>query len=182
MNGLYIRAIEASDLPGFLDLFAANECMRVLGKTLDKQELVGIGNSYVDRTIVAEISSWEVCKKVYEAEGSRLWMMEFENRLVGSIGCLRRAKDEMELVRMYVDNACRRRGFGKLLVEHLFSHAVSEDISKIRLTTPSVNEGAIDFYRNMGFTKEKSFMVEENGIPFEISQLMKDFQPQTMLV
>lgn len=55
------------------------------------------------------------------------------------------------VISMWVDPAFRRAGVGRLLIEALRKWAESEGLRELKLMVTSVNEGAIEFYRRMGF-------------------------------
>ena len=108
--------------------------------------------------------SWDACSQTYAGEGSQLWVLEDEGKVVGSIGCIAHDGNEIELVRMYVDISCRRRGYGSLLVKHVKLHAASRNTVRLKLTTPSLNTGPIGFYGVMGFTLEKAWTSNVSGV------------------
>jgi len=56
-----------------------------------------------------------------------------------------------ELKRMYVRPACRGRGFGSLLLDHLADYARSRNVGVLRLETGIHQAAAIGLYERAGF-------------------------------
>jgi GNAT superfamily N-acetyltransferase len=62
-----------------------------------------------------------------------------------------------ELKRMYVRQAFRGRGYGKLLVDHLADHARARGVGLLRLETGIHQVAAIHLYEGMGFLRVPPF-------------------------
>ena len=65
-------------------------------------------------------------------------------------------------------------------IGHLFYQIIEEEMLKrgcksCILEVLSTNERAIRFYLSHGFTKEKAFIVEENGMTLSCDRMVKDF-------
>jgi putative acetyltransferase len=65
--------------------------------------------------------------------------------------------DYGELTRMYVRPAFRGRGYGKLMLDHLASHARQHGVSLLRLETGIHQREAIGLYEGMGFQQVPPF-------------------------
>ncbi|CAE8732024.1 unnamed protein product [Polarella glacialis] len=161
------------DFAAYRALFEAHECLRELGREQGDDELVKRGDLYVDGVLETELRSWDECAERFAAPGSRLWVMEMEGKVVGSVGAVHCAAGDLELVRMYVDHSCRRRGYGQILVQQLLDHARSLSVSQVTLTTPQVNVRGISFYEKLGFELDRTFTVSlgSPGLQLEIVEL-----------
>ena len=160
---MHLRHAKSSDLPFLTSLLANNECLCTLGKEKNREDWVSIGQTYVNGVLKTELASWENCATRYSDASSALWVLEDTGKadgsapVVGCIGCI--AKDsEVELVRMYVDPNYRRRGLGRQLFDHLHMHACGIGAKRIHLSTPSVNEPGLAFYRSLGFVTANTFV------------------------
>lgn len=61
--------------------------------------------------------------------------------------------DNAHLLNLCVHDKSRRRGLGRLLLDHLVSLARARDVSAMFLEVRSSNEAAIQLYESMGFAK-----------------------------
>lgn len=77
------------------------------------------------------------------------------NQLIGMIGVhsqdLIRCAHVAEMVGMYVDDAFRGKGVGRMLVETLIEKLKQRGIEKVKLLVHTVQLPAIAFYESMGF-------------------------------
>jgi ribosomal protein S18 acetylase RimI-like enzyme len=169
---------------GFVKLFSTNECLLTLGKDAADEAMENNGRLYIESVLKTELASYTACQVSFSATpGSKLWVVvENESHLVtGSLGVKMSADGSTaELVRMYVDRTHRRKGYGRLLVNHLLAHVESlkVDCTKVFLTTPSVNLPAIGFYENMGFTLGRKFIVNgPDKNPLELAELELELLP-----
>jgi len=165
------RPATASDFDGFVSLFTKSEIMRVLGKAQGNDDWLQIGQSYVEHVLQTELASWDACCQRFSSEGNGLWVMTEHGKVIGSVGAIMHSQDHVELVRMYVDESCRRSGNGRKLVETLLDHARLHGASHVKLTTPQVNLGGINFYEAMGFKKITLFTASVHGRPLELVEL-----------
>ena len=60
-------------------------------------------------------------------------------------------RQRAQLISMWVDPGFRRAGVGKLLIEAVVDWVHSRGVRELKLMVTSVNEGAIAFYRRLGF-------------------------------
>lgn len=67
---------------------------------------------------------------------------------------LLRCFDDAELIRIAVDESCRRHGIGRALLERLIAEAGTRGVSSIFLEVRSGNTPAIAMYEAAGFTRE----------------------------
>ena len=79
-----------------------------------------------------------------------------EERVIGvasvhTMPVLERDDPTARITAMVVDESARRRGVGRTLLERLEDVARAEGCARIYLTTRYEREGAVVFYRRMGF-------------------------------
>lgn len=98
------------------------------------------------------ITPWSA--KLFEEELSRaystidiLWQAD---RLVGYI-CFWQVCDELHILNVAVDRAFRRRGLGRVLVEHVLQHGRAGGCDRAFLEVRTGNRGAIALYESLGF-------------------------------
>uniref|UniRef100_A0A7S4VRQ5 N-acetyltransferase domain-containing protein n=1 Tax=Alexandrium monilatum TaxID=311494 RepID=A0A7S4VRQ5_9DINO len=165
------REATEGDFEAIVQLFRKHEILCTLGHEQGNDDWSRMGQAYVEHTLQTEMSSWETCSGRFASAGSKLWVIEDFGKVVGCVGAVELGPGSLELVRMYVDASCRRRGFGRLLVQALLDHAVALGASEIQLTTPQVNSVGIRFYQEMGFFLRRSFPVEVDGLTLELVEL-----------
>ncbi|MEM6552270.1 MAG: GNAT family N-acetyltransferase [Planctomycetota bacterium] len=92
------------------------------------------------------------------ATRDRVYFGAFENTQLVGIARLSRYSGSNEkhrayLAGLYVSPPCRRRGFGRQLVDAALDHALSEgDIIRVNLTVGTGQEPALRLYQSRGFT------------------------------
>eukprot|EP00401_Gymnodinium_catenatum_P000096 CAMPEP_0117572524 /NCGR_PEP_ID=MMETSP0784-20121206/60401_1 /TAXON_ID=39447 /ORGANISM="" /LENGTH=177 /DNA_ID=CAMNT_0005370897 /DNA_START=22 /DNA_END=552 /DNA_ORIENTATION=+ len=168
-----VREATQSDFQGFVELFEAHEILCVLGKEQGNHDWERLGRAYVATVLATELRSWEACCERFSAPGGKLWVIEDEGRVIGSVGAVQHDRDCIELVRMYVDAGHRRRGHASMLVKALFDHARGLGVQQVKLTTPQVNEGGIKFYMKQGFKADQEFATTAFGLPLRLVQLVQ---------
>jgi cold-inducible RNA-binding protein len=173
LSALKLEEITEKTFPKFVHLFSTNECLIAIGREHNDEKMIRNGELYVAGVKKSEQSSWETFHSIFggsdETCSNRLWVLMDGNVLVGSVGVKKMQDSIYELVRMYVDSAYRKKGYGKMLVQHLIQYVqsqVSTTESKstneftVKLTTPSVNINGIGFYKRLGFVQSKSLVVQ----------------------
>lgn len=83
-------------------------------------------------------------------------VLEHEGTIVGSYGLFRVNESECELRKMYLSPGFRRKGLGKLLLEHALEKAKELKYDVVNLETASVLKEAIALYRKYGFVPYKA--------------------------
>ena len=159
-----LRPATEHDLPGIRRLIEEFECLCVLGKEQGQTDWMTIGQAYVRNVLSAgELSSWEACSQRFAAPASQLWVIATEGtcNIIGCVGAVQQPNDELELVRMYVDDSFRRLGYGRQLFDAFIGHARSHGAKSAFLSTPSVNAPGLAFYESLGFVKARSFGVSD---------------------
>ena len=178
-DGALLREAAPSDLPALARLVSEHECLVSLQRDrpaldVDHATYAAIGAAYVAGVLRGELGSWTACAARYAAPQSQLWVLEANGRVVGSVGVVHHdSESSFELVRMYVHRDHRRSGHGRRLLGRAIAHAGATQ--RVFLTTPSVNDPALDFYRSCGFAIERAFTVTEpdwGGLDLELVEMV----------
>jgi GNAT superfamily N-acetyltransferase len=105
--------------------------------------------------------------KFYPPEG-RLLLAEFDNQLAG-IACLHKIKNDIcEVKRMYVREAFRGMGIGRMLLDKLIEVAQDYGYPRVRLDSARFMSTAHSLYRSSGFREID---------PYPESEIPEEFQP-----
>jgi putative acetyltransferase len=83
-------------------------------------------------------------------------VLEWEGQIVGSVGLLPedlQKQGVLELRKMYLRQACRGRGWGRLLLENAIHQARVLGATKITLGTAKVLVEAVALYQQFGFQR-----------------------------
>lgn len=89
-----------------------------------------------------------------DRERSRLWIVEKDSQLTGSIGIVGRAgSGEAQLRWFWVSREIRGRGFGHLLMREALLFCREREFESVFLWTVSELEDAARVYRSFGFQK-----------------------------
>ena len=88
----------------------------------------------------------------YAAPSGRLFLGYVGEKVAGCIALRKLDDDVCEMKRLFVSEAFRGSGLGKMLIENLISEAQSIGYQKIRFDTlPAKMPKAVEFYRFYGF-------------------------------
>lgn len=100
--------------------------------------------------------------------GGRLLLAESDGQLAG-IACLRKIKDGIcEVKRMYVRDAFRGRGIGRMLLDELIEAAKDSGYPRVRLDSARFMLAAHSLYLSSGFQEID---------PYPESEIPEQFQP-----
>lgn len=104
----------------------------------------------------SQISDEEWLKRSvrWSSEGSVGFLAYEGDQVCGMIFCFEGEEDRERghIVSMWVDPGCRRAGVGRTLIESVVNWAKGRSLRELELMVTSVNHGAIDFYKRVGFT------------------------------
>ncbi|KAJ1454195.1 acyl-CoA N-acyltransferase [Pelagophyceae sp. CCMP2097] len=184
VDGALLREAAPSDLSALARLVSEHECLVSLRRDrpaldVDHDRYAAIGAAYVAGVLRGELGSWDACSQRYASMASRLWVLEAEGRVIGSVGVVEQTESvqhetSFELVRMYVHRDHRRSGHGRRLLGRALAHARGS--ARVFLTTPSVNAPAVAFYQSCGFAIEKTFSVTEadwGGLDLDLVEMVQ---------
>lgn len=88
----------------------------------------------------------------FAGRGGRFWVAEADGRIVGSVG-LAPSPDGMELCKLYVHRAARRRGLGERLVRLAEDEARSRGARVLELWTDTRFLDAHRLYARLGYAR-----------------------------
>ena len=98
----------------------------------------------------------------------RLLFAEYKGQVVG-LACMRKIReDTVEIKRMYVQPAFRRKGIGRALLESLVENAREIGYPTIRLDSTRFMAEAHSLYRSVGFQEIEPY--SESEIPEQFRQ------------
>lgn len=105
--------------------------------------------------------------KFYPPDG-RLLLADSDNQVAG-IACLRKIKNDIcEVKRMYVRDAFRGKGIGRMLLDELIEAAKESGYPRVRLDSARFMNAAHSLYRSSGFQEID---------PYPESEIPEEFQP-----
>lgn len=102
----------------------------------------------------------------YSAEKDRIWLAEYNNRIIGCIAILHRPKNEAQLRWFLVHPIFRGTGIGKKLLHKAINHCKKMKYDNIYLFTTDIQKKAISMYKKMGFHPTTSVAAEQWGQTF----------------
>ena len=104
----------------------------------------------------------EMTDEEWQARGERLtngrdigFLALFDGKYSGLALCFTDEEDahKGQLISMWVAPEARRKSVGRQLIDAITAWASEHEISKLNLMVTSVNDAAIRFYEQLGFTK-----------------------------
>ena len=96
----------------------------------------------------------------------RLWMAEYNNRIIGCIAIVHQTEEEAQLRWFLLDPAFRGLGIGKKLLNDALSFCYDQQFKSVFLLTTSMQERALEMYKRAGFKLSKSTEVNQWGAIF----------------
>jgi len=115
--------------------------------------------SYVAKTFYESFEN-------YSEEKDRIWLAEYNNRIIGCIAILHRPKNEAQLRWFLVHPVFRGSGIGKKLFKEAIDFSKEKGYQNIYLFTTDVQKKAIAMYEKKGFCLTNSVEVEQWGHTF----------------
>jgi GNAT superfamily N-acetyltransferase len=89
-------------------------------------------------------------EKVYAPPSGAFQVLMDDDRLIGSVAVKETGGGEAELKRVFLDPACRRRGFGKKLSIWAFEWAKDRGCRALVIWSDTLYENAHRLYRSLG--------------------------------
>ncbi len=108
---------------------------------------------------------WNTNQIAESLRDHRVRVLLDEDRIVGFL-IYSTVLDESELLQIVVSPECRKRGFGRMLMEDFFSELRKDGIVTSFLEVRESNAAAIALYKSFGFTAagiRKNYYPAENG-------------------
>lgn len=140
-----IRRFRFSDHGAVRDLF-----IRV-NRALAPASLREAFEAYIEMSLREEID--RIPDYYDAARGRSFWILADGDALLGCFGLEPAGDQAIEIRRMYVDAACRRRGFATLMLRHAETIARQQGASKIVLSTSEIQQAAVMLYRSAGYVQ-----------------------------
>ena len=103
--------------------------------------------------------SEQTLRAVLDDSASRLYLLEEENRVVGmlTLGIYHSPTGSKGWIEdVVVDDACRGRGYGRMLVAHAIEEAKKAGVAQLMLTSNPLRVAANKLYQAMGFEKKET--------------------------
>ena len=103
--------------------------------------------------------SEQTLRAVLDDSASRLYLLEEENRVVGmlTLGIYHSPTGSKGWIEdVVVDDACRGRGYGRMLVAHAIEEARKAGVAQLMLTSNPLRVAANKLYQAMGFEKKET--------------------------
>jgi GNAT superfamily N-acetyltransferase len=150
-----IRPFAEEDAPQVRSLFIA------VNKALGPPHLREAFEAYIARSLIEEID--RIADYYGEKDGG-FWVAVSGNDLVGMFGLEMVAAGVMELRRMYVHPAARRRGIARLMLRFAEDECRRRQISRLELSTSELQQAALSLYKNAGYrlVREESAVTASN--------------------
>ncbi|MCV2487651.1 bifunctional helix-turn-helix transcriptional regulator/GNAT family N-acetyltransferase [Flavobacterium sp. SH_e] len=102
----------------------------------------------------------------YSPEKDRIWMAEYNNKIVGCVAIVHQPNEEAQLRWFLLDPAFRGLGIGKKLLTDAVDFCREKKFKNAFLLTTSLQDKALQMYKMMGFELTKSEEVQEWGKTF----------------
>ncbi|WP_294962342.1 bifunctional helix-turn-helix transcriptional regulator/GNAT family N-acetyltransferase [uncultured Flavobacterium sp.] len=102
----------------------------------------------------------------YSPENDRIWMAEYNNKIVGCVAIVHQSNEEAQLRWFLLDPAFRGLGIGKRLLTDAVEFCKAKKFKNVFLLTTNLQDKALQMYKMMGFELTKSEEVQEWGKTF----------------
>ena len=121
-----------------------------VNRELAPPELMQDFEAYIELSLEHEIRPF---LDYYDPKvGNGLWVVQSNGEIAGMYGLERVSIDDVELRRMYVAPAHRRKGLARTMLRHAEEQARKLGYTRIVLSTAEVQQAAIALYYAEGFT------------------------------
>jgi GNAT superfamily N-acetyltransferase len=147
-----IRRYRAGDRHAVRDLFVR------VNRDLAPADMREAFEAYIVTSLREEID--RIPEYYDAARGRSFWILTGGDVLLGCFGLEPAGESAIEVRRMYVDAAYRRRGFGTLMLRHAEETAQRQGASKIVLSTSQLQQAALMLYRNAGYLQVREEYAE----------------------
>jgi ribosomal protein S18 acetylase RimI-like enzyme len=124
--------------------------------TPDAIELIGELDAHLGSLYAVESQHGFSVDKLLR-DGVTFFVTRDDGRAAGCGGLLIVGREYAEIKRMYVRPAFRGRGFGRLMLDHLVTHARERGLTLVRLETGIHQHEAIALYERRGFQQIPPF-------------------------
>jgi putative acetyltransferase len=146
MAGVSIRHFAEADAAAVRDLF-----VRVNRLLAPPEQRVAF-EAYIALSLDEEIARIEA---YYAGREGAFFVAEEDGRLAGMFGLERMSAASMELRRMYVEPALRRRGIARALLGFAEDECRRRGFARLELSTSELQRDALAFYRDAGYALDR---------------------------
>ncbi|WP_281631449.1 bifunctional helix-turn-helix transcriptional regulator/GNAT family N-acetyltransferase [Flavobacterium luteolum] len=102
----------------------------------------------------------------YSPENDRIWMAEYNNKIVGCIAIQHQPENEAQLRWFLLDPSFRGLGIGKKLLNNAVDFCKEKKFKNVFLLTTSMQDKALEMYKIAGFKLTQSTEVNQWGKTF----------------
>ncbi|MEN2487798.1 bifunctional helix-turn-helix transcriptional regulator/GNAT family N-acetyltransferase [Flavobacterium sp. B11] len=102
----------------------------------------------------------------YSPENDRIWMAEYNNKIVGCIAIQHQPENEAQLRWFLLDPSFRGLGIGKKLLNNAVDFCKEKKFKNVFLLTTSMQDKALEMYKMAGFKLTQSTEVNQWGKTF----------------
>lgn len=102
----------------------------------------------------------------HSPENDRIWMAEYNNKIVGCVAIVHQPNEEAQLRWFLLDPAFRGLGIGKRLLTDAVDFCKEKKFKNVFLLTTSLQDKALQMYKMAGFELTMSEEVQEWGKTF----------------
>ncbi|MET3028540.1 bifunctional helix-turn-helix transcriptional regulator/GNAT family N-acetyltransferase [Flavobacterium sp. UW10123] len=102
----------------------------------------------------------------YSPENDRIWMAEYNNKIVGCVAIVHQPNEEGQLRWFLLDPAFRGLGIGKKLLTEAVDFCKEKKFKNVFLLTTNLQDKALQMYKMVGFELTQSEEVQEWGKTF----------------
>jgi GNAT superfamily N-acetyltransferase len=152
VDGLTIRLFVTADARRVRALFIA------VNRALAPPHLRDAFEDYIVRSLAAEIDR---IAEYYGGARSGFWVAEQAGEIVGMFGLEPAGDDALELRRMYVNPASRRRGIARRMLAAAEHEARQRGAVRLELSTSELQQEALALYRGAGYVLIREEAVRE---------------------
>ncbi|CAA9197101.1 hypothetical protein FLA105534_01476 [Flavobacterium bizetiae] len=103
----------------------------------------------------------------YSPENDRIWIAEYNNKIVGCIAIQHQPKNEAQLRWFLLDPAFRGLGIGNKLLNDALNFCSERNYKNIFLLTTSTQNKALEMYKMAGFKLKESVELHQWGKTFQ---------------
>jgi GNAT superfamily N-acetyltransferase len=149
-----IRSFAAKDAVAVCDLFVR------VNRLLAPEGMTGAFEEYIAHSLAEEIGR---VTGYYEERRGGFWVAVADGRIVGMFGLESSVEGAMELRRMYVDPAFRRRGIARQMLAFAEDECRRRGRPRMDLSTSELQKDALQLYRNSSYTLVREEIATEQS-------------------
>jgi putative acetyltransferase len=147
-----IRPFVPADAPRVRALFIK------VNRALAPPHLKDAFEDYIARSLADEVDR---IADYYAGERAGFWVAEDGGEILGMFGLEPAGDDALELRRMYVDPAARRRGIARRMLAFAEGECRSRGVVRLTLSTSELQQEALALYRGAGYMLEREEAVQQ---------------------